>query len=107
MYDIHYEDWDKDIIMYGDQGVSTKEHDEAMYGELTKTESKEEEEVNYNTALCANNSMSLEKKSGTPNKDVYDVRQSDVSINENTTVNLFNDKGTTVRGPINHNNEIE
>ena len=22
--DVHYEDWDMDIIMYGDQGVSTE-----------------------------------------------------------------------------------
>ena len=34
--DICNEDWDEDIIMYGDQGVSTEEHDEAMYKELTK-----------------------------------------------------------------------
>ena len=60
---VHYEDWDEDIIMYGDQGVSTKEHDEAMHRELTKTESKEEE-VNYNVALCTNDSVSLEKKEG-------------------------------------------
>ena len=31
--DVHYEDWDEDIIVYGDQGVTTEEHDEAMYGE--------------------------------------------------------------------------
>ena len=43
--DIHYEDWDEDIIMYGDQGVSTEEHNEATYMELTKTESEEEQEV--------------------------------------------------------------
>ena len=60
--DIHYEDWDNDIIVYGDQGVSTEEHNEAMYGELIKTESEEEQEINYNMALCANDSMSLEKK---------------------------------------------
>ena len=42
-----------------------------------------------------------------PDKNVYDVSQSDVSINENTTVNLFNDKGTTVQGPTDDNNEIE
>ena len=60
--DIHYEDGDKDIIMYVDQGVSTEEHGKATYGKLTKNESEEEEEVNYNVALCTNNSMSLEKK---------------------------------------------
>ena len=60
--DIPYEDLDKDIIMYGDQGVNTEEHNEAMYGKLTKTGSKEEEKVNYNVSLCANDSMSLERK---------------------------------------------
>ena len=49
--EIHYEDWDEGIIMYSDHGVSTEEHDKAMYGELAKTESEEEEEVNYNTAV--------------------------------------------------------
>ena len=33
-----------------------------MYGELMKTQSKEEEEVKYNVALCANDSVSLERK---------------------------------------------
>ena len=35
---------------------------DATYGELTKTESEEEAEVNYNMTVCANYSMSLEKK---------------------------------------------
>ena len=43
--EIQYEDGDKDLIVYGDQGVSTEEHDKAMYGELTETQSEEEEEV--------------------------------------------------------------
>ena len=30
--DIHCEGGDKGVIMYGDQGVSTEEHDKAMYG---------------------------------------------------------------------------
>ena len=110
--DKHYEDGDEDIIMYSDQGVSTEEHDKATYGKLTKTKSEEEEIVNYNVALCANDSMSLERKrrqlnENTPNENVYDVSQSDVSINENTTVNSFNDEVTTVQGPTDDNNEIE
>ena len=48
--------------MYGDQGVSTEEHDKAMYGKLTKTQSEEEDKIKYNVALCANDSVSLEKK---------------------------------------------
>ena len=48
--------------MYGDQGVSTEEHDKAMYSELMKTQNEEEVEVKYIVALCANNSISLENK---------------------------------------------
>ena len=59
---LQYEDGDKDLIVYREEGVSTEEHDKAMYGDLMKTQSEEEEEVKYNVALCANNSMSLEKK---------------------------------------------
>ena len=60
--DVHYEESDENIIMYGDQGVSTEEHNKTMYGKLTKTESEEEEEVTYNVALCTNDNLSLEKK---------------------------------------------
>ena len=34
--EVHYEDGDKDPIVYGDQGVSTEEHNKATYSELTK-----------------------------------------------------------------------
>ena len=57
-----YEDGDKDLVVYRDQGVSTEEHDKTMYGKLMKTQSEEDDEVKYNVALFANNSMSLEKK---------------------------------------------
>ena len=59
---VHCEDGDEDTIMYGDQGVSTEEHDKATYGKLTKTQSEEEEEIIYNIALCGNNSVSLQEK---------------------------------------------
>ena len=35
----------KDVIVYGDQGISTEEYEKAMYGKLMKTQSEEEEEV--------------------------------------------------------------
>ena len=110
--DVHYEDWDKDIIMYGDQGVSTEEHDEVTYTELMKMESDEEQEIKYNMALCTNDSVSLEKKQrrlneNTPEENVYDISHSDVSINENSTANLFIDKATTVQGPMRNNKKIE
>ena len=43
--EVQYEDGDEDLIEYGDQGVSTEEHDKATNSEPTKTQSKEEEEV--------------------------------------------------------------
>ena len=41
--EVQYEDEDKDIVVYGDQGVSTEEYEKAMYGKLMKTQSEEEE----------------------------------------------------------------
>ena len=83
--------------MYGDQGVSTEEHNKATYGKLMKTQSEEEEEVKYNVALYTKDSMSLEKKrrwlnKTMPNENVHDISQSNVSLNENPTRNIFNNK---------------
>ena len=52
----------EDIIVYGDQGIPTKTYDEETYGDLLKTDSDEEQIVKYNVALCAQDSVSLEKK---------------------------------------------
>ena len=60
--EVQREDQDEDLVVYRDQGISTEEYDKASYGELTKTQSKEEEEVKCNMALCTNDSVSLEKK---------------------------------------------
>ena len=38
--DVHCEDGDEDLIVYGDQGVSTEEHDKTMYGKVMKTQSE-------------------------------------------------------------------
>ena len=110
--DIHCYDGDEDIILYGDQGVSSEEHNKAMYSKLTKTQSEEKEEIICNVALCANDSTSLEKKrrqlnENMPNENVYDVSQSDISINENTTVNSYNNEIATVQDPMGDNNEIK
>ena len=103
--DVHCEDGDKDLLVYGDQGVSTEEHDKATYGELTNTQSEEEEEIKYNMALCTNDSLLLEKKrrrlnENTPDENVHDVSQSDISINEYPTRNSFNNEVTTVHNKI-------
>ena len=61
--EVQYEDAEEDVVVYGDQGINTEEYKKATYGNLTKTQS-EEEEAKYNVALCANNSVSLERKRG-------------------------------------------
>ena len=59
--DVYSDEEYDDIIVYGDQGVSTKTYDEEMYGDLLKTDSDEEPVVKYNVALYAQDSVSLEK----------------------------------------------
>ena len=60
--EVQYEHVEDDIVVYRDQGINTEEYEKATYGNLTKTQSEEEEEVKYNVALCANDSVSLERK---------------------------------------------
>ena len=108
--EVQYED--EDIVVYGDQGISTEEYEKAMYGQLTKTQSEEEEEVKCNVALCANDSVSLETKrrqlnETMPNKNIHEISQSDISLNENPTGNTFNNVATVVQGPTGDDDENE
>ena len=110
--EVQFEDVDNDIVVYRDQGINTEEYEKAMYGDLTKTKSEEEEEVKYNVALCTNDSVSLEKKKRqlsetTPNENVYDDSQSDALLNENPTGNSFNNKMTVVQGPTDDDDKNE
>ena len=60
--DIYSDDENEEIVVYGDQGISSRKYEEDMYGELMNTDSDEEKIVNYNMALCAQDSVSLKKK---------------------------------------------
>ena len=60
--ELQYEDADEDLVVNGDHGINTEEYNKATYGDLTKTQSEEEEEVKYNVAQSANNSVQLERK---------------------------------------------
>ena len=60
--DIYSDEEYENLIVYGDQGISTKTYDEGTYGDLLKTDSEEESIVKYNLALSAQDSVSLEKK---------------------------------------------
>ena len=106
------EDADKDILVYGDQGINTEEYKKAMYGHLMKTQSKEEEELKCNVALCTYDSVLLERKrrqlnKTTPNENVHDVSQSDTSLNENCTGNSFNNVATVVQGTTDDDDDDE
>ena len=60
--DIYSDDEDEEIVVYGDQGINSRKYEEDTYGELMNTDSNEEKIVNYNVALCTQDSMLLEKK---------------------------------------------
>ena len=60
--ELQYEDVDEDQIVYGDQGINAEEYEKTMYGDLTKTQSEEEDEVKYTVAQRANDSVMLERK---------------------------------------------
>ena len=60
--DIYSQHGDEEMIVYGDQGISTEKYEEETYGELIKTDSEEEQNIKYNVALCSRHSVSLKKK---------------------------------------------
>ena len=43
--ELQYEDADEAVVLYVDQGINTEEYGKASYGNLSKTQSEEEEEV--------------------------------------------------------------
>ena len=43
--ELQYEDAIKNEVVYGDQGINTEEYEKATYGDLTKTQSEEEDDV--------------------------------------------------------------
>ena len=62
--DVYSDEEYENLIVYGDQGISTKTYDEETYGDLLKTDSDEASTVKYNVALCVQDSVSLEKNEG-------------------------------------------
>ena len=68
--DIYSDKEYKEMVVYGDQGITSSKFDEDTYGELMNTDRNEEKIVKYNVALCAEDSMSLEKKQRWLNRDI-------------------------------------
>ena len=60
--ELQYEDASEDKVLYDDQGINKEEYEKATYGDRTKTQGKEEEDVKCTVAQRANDSMILERK---------------------------------------------
>ena len=95
--DVYSDEEYKNLIMYGDQGISTKTYDEETYGDILKTDSDEEPVVKYNVALCAQDSVSLEKKQRRLNRDIPNE--------DETQLSLLNTENDTVQDPTRYDNE--
>ena len=110
--DIYSDNEDKDIIVYGDQGISSTKYEEDTYEELMNTDSDEEKNIKYNMALCAQDSVSLEKKrrwlnGDIPSENVHNISQSNSAINETDCKKVINKDTNTVQGPTSYNEEKE
>ena len=97
--DIYGDEEYEDLIVYGDKGISTKTYDEETYGDLLKTDSDEESVVKYNVALCAQDSVSLEKKRRRLNRDIPSEDEPQIS--------LINKENDTVQDPTRYDDENE
>ena len=107
-----YEDASENEVVYGDQVINTEEYEKATYGDLTKTQSEEEDDVKTTVAQLANDSMILERKKrrlseNDPDKKSEDFNQSEAPINEMSTVNSINESMSEVQGPTDDNNKNE
>ena len=110
--ELQYEDASKDQVVYGDQGISAEEYEKATYGDFTKTQSEEEDEVKCTVAQRANDSVMLERKrrrfnENNPDKKSDGDSQSDTPINEKSTAKSFNISTSVAQGPVNDDDENE
>ena len=110
--ELQYEDVDEGEVVYGDQGISAEEYEKTMYGDLVKTQSKEEDEVKCTVAQRANNSVILERKRRQFNENNPDEKsngdsQSDVPIGEKHIVKSINKPTLVAQGPVDDDDENE
>ena len=89
----------ENLIVYGDQGVSTKNYDEETYRDLLKSDSDDDSIVKYNVALCVKDSVSLEKKRRRLNRITPSETESQLS--------LINREIDTVPRPTSNDDEDE
>ena len=109
---LQYEDASESEIVYGDQGITAEEYENATYGDLMKTQSENEEDVKCTVAQRANDSVVLERKrrrfnEKNPDKKSDDDKQCDAQINDMSTVNSINESTPEVQGPTDDNEKNE
>ena len=110
--ELQYEDASENEVVYRDQGITTEEYEKATYGDLTKTQSKDEDEVKCTVAQRANNSVVLERKrrrfnENDPDEKTDDYNQCDTPMSEKSTENPINELTSVVQGPTENNNKNE
>ena len=70
----------ENLIVYEDQGISTKTYNEETYRDLLKSDNDKESIVKYNVALCVKDSVSLEKKRRRLNRNTPSETKSEFSL---------------------------
>ena len=110
--DIYSDNKHQEIVVYGDQGISSTKYKEDTYVELIDTDSNEEKNVNYNVALCTQDSVSLEKKwrqlnGDIPSENVHIISQRHNKINEVNCKKAITKETNTVQGPTIYDKENE
>ena len=110
--DVYSDEEYKEMVVYGDQGVTSRKFYEDMYGELMNTDSDEEQIVKYNVALCTQDSVSLEKKQRRQNRDIPSEDKNHITLSHNEISKVDNKEGinheiNTVQGPTSYDEEIE
>ena len=97
--DVYSTDKSEDMIVYGDQGISSEKYDKDTYGDLMNTDSDDEQVIKYNVALLANDSVSLEKKRRRLNRDIPSETTNHLS--------RFNEESDTKQGLTSQDEENE
>ena len=110
--DIYSDKEYEEMVVYADQGISARKYDEDRYGELMNTDSDEEKIVNYNVVLCAQDSVSMEKKQRRLNRDIpsedkNNLSQSHNDISEIDCKEAISKEIDTVHGPTSYDEGIE
>ena len=107
-----YEDMSENEVVYGDQGITIEEYENATYGDLMKTGSENEEDVKCTVAQRANDSVILERKKRQfsekdPDEKSDDDKQCGKQINEMCTEKSINELTPEVQGPTDDNRKNE